>query len=528
MGMKPPKKVAKPGTPDNEQPVRTPPAEGATSPTRDLPDTGISGRHPDDQSAVSSPGDRRPEGESDALPRQPLVTVADVSTSVQVAGSSTGVPSDISFLPSFLVANLPAPLADGLRYGKRQTVYAEIENQGLTLVRRRDNGDYRAASANELNASGPVLERISGTAFWRRKNTDEQPGPSTRKRPHPDDDGDDHSDTEALAADLLAQPSPPLNLSSALWRNWGSSTKPLSGESVEINGLHYRVVPHGFPERIGIAYLEHPRFSPSRYEAFEQMLHDEPALQPRWAVKRNGQWEVPENHLPFEKSLKGYVAQTFKDFSDVSLTTVARTLFNRANNSEVINGVGLSVMKQTFRNWAGASNARNPRQELADPLLMLPVIPRALNHGWMALIPSGSAEPLRRLDFDPIHFPAPWQTFVADPSDYNLKQLVSSVLVRNGYEVFPMTSEHRGPTLVFTRANHDAVFFLKLGRVNGETLRQITPPGDELSDPHLAIRIGEAAKARLRSAYDQNKVVWLMGGTQTTASGSSVFIIREG
>lgn len=524
MGMKPPKKIAKPNTPDADQPVRNPPAEDGTAPRRDLPDTGISGRHPDDQSAANPPGS---EGEADNSSRQPLVVVADVSTSGPVAGSSTGASSDISFLPSFLGANLPAPLADGLRYGKRQTVYAEIENQGLTLVRLDDNGEYRVASASELNASGPVLERVAGTAFWRRKKTDDQPGPS--KRPRLDEDTRNLPEANPLLAVLLAQPSSPLDLSAALWRNWGSTTKPLTGESLEINGLHYRVVPHGTPERTGIAYLEHPRFSPSRYEAFEQMLHDDPSLQPRWAVKKNGQWEVLENHLPFEKSLTGYVAETFRYFSDDSLTNVARSLFNRANHSDVINSPGLMVLNQTFRHWGNASSARPPRRELADPLLMLPVIARTTNNGWLSLAPSDAVGALRRLDFAPAHFPVEWNSFLTAPSNSNLKRLVSSVLVRNGYDVFPLTSEDSGPTLVFTRANHDAVYFLKLGRIDGYLIRDITPPGNELSDPHLTTRIGEPARAALRAAYDQNKVVWLLGGTQTTASGwQSVFIIREG
>ena len=160
---------------------------------------------------------------------------------------------------------------------------------------------------------------------------------------------------------------------------------------------------------------------------------------------------------------------------------------------------------------------------------MLPTIPRKLGNGWLTLLPEASSATLRRLDFDPNRFPEQWNTFVNDPSNLNLKQLVSDVLVRNGYEVFPLSNEHQGPTLVFTRPNHDWVFFLKLGRVNGDAIKQITPSGAELSDPHLSLRIGEAARDRLRTAYDQNKVMWLLGGTQVTAAGyESVFLIREG
>lgn len=278
-----------------------------------------------------------------------------------------------------------------------------------------------------------------------------------------------------------------------------------------------------------VAFLEHPRFSPSRYEDFEQMLHDDPSLQPRWAVRKNNQWEVLDNPLPFEKSLTAYVAETFRDFSDASLNDVARSVFNQADRSNVINASGLMVLKQTFRNWADPSTARIPRRELGDPLLLLPIITRTTATGWLALTPSDAAGTLRRLDFAPHHFSTEWNNYTAAPSNYNLKRLVGSVLVRNGYDVFPLTQEHRGPTLVFTRANHDAVFFMKLGRVDGHAIKDITPPGNELSDPHLTTRIGEQARAKLLTAYGQNKVVWLLGGTQITSSGwQSVFIIREG
>ncbi|HEF4761718.1 TPA: hypothetical protein SAN82_004176 [Pseudomonas putida] len=544
--MKPPKKVPKNNTQDTDLPTRNTSADEAPAPRHPLPDINIP-----DPSLSPSRG-RRPENESDNIPQEPLATVSDVSMPAHAATHTAGDVSDINFLPTVLIANLSAPLANGLRYGKRNSMYAEIENEGITLVRHRDDGEYQASSANELNASGPLLERIAGTVYWRRKNTaeiphavdpqparstDEQPGPSTRERSHPDSRPLNLIETNPILAEMLARPIPhpatssdtPLDLSVGLWKNWGRSTRPESGESVEINGLHYRIVPHGSPERTGVVFLEHPRYSPSRYEAFEQVLHDDPSLQPRWGVRKDGQWTVLENPLPFDRSLTAYVARTFKDFSDESLNTTARTLFNRANDSEVINAYGLLVLRQTFYNWAGVRNATIPRPEFADPLLMLPVINRTIRNASRLLILPDSAGTLRRLDFTPDRFPTEWNDFVVDPSGYNFKQLMRNVLERNGYDVFPLTNGHLGPTLVFTRPNHDSLFFLKLGHANGDAISDITPPGNELSDPHLAARIGEPAHTALRTAYDQNKVVWLVGGIQTTASGGQkVFIIREG
>ncbi|MGJ7516574.1 hypothetical protein ACSFE6_19900 [Pseudomonas baetica] len=517
--MKPPKKVVRPNPPETGLPGRNPSPEDGNTPWRNLPGSGTS------EPTAGLPGNRQPERGSDNIPQEPQIMVVDISTPGPLVIDPVGATSEINFLPSALVPRLPAPLADGLRYGQRNTMYAEIENEGVTLVRRREDGEYQASSANELIASGPILERIADTAYWRRKNADVAGDPN----PSPQEGASNLAQANPLLSDLLAQPSSPLDLSSALWRNWGSSTKPQSAESLEINGLHYRIVPQGSLQSTEVAFLEHPRFSPSRYEAFEQMLHDDPSLQPLWAVKKNGQWEVLDNPLPFEKSLTGYVAETFRDFADASLNDVARSVFNQADHSNIINASGLMVLKQTFRNWADASSARIPRRELADPLLLLPVIARTTNTGWLALTPPDATGALRRLDFAPNYFPTEWYHYNASPSDYNLKQLVASVLERNGYNVFPLSRAHSEPTLVFTRANHDAVFFLKLGRVDGYAIRDVTPPGNELADPQLTTRIGVPARTALLTAHDQNKVIWLLGGIQTTSSGwQSVFIIREG
>ncbi|VVQ06081.1 hypothetical protein PS918_04681 [Pseudomonas fluorescens] len=527
MAPKPPKKINKPTTPDSDPSIRPPTSEEGVSIPRDSSDS-IAGLLPDDLSAsLNASGNRRNEGEAGSASRQPEVEVQDIQASGPTAGQSTETTADITFLPGPLAASLTRPQADGLRYGKHQRIYAEIENEGVTLVRRDANGEYRAASPNKLDATGPLLERVAGTDFWRRKSAEEQPGPS--KRPRLDEDTSDTSDTESFAAGLLTQDSP-MDLSSALWRNWGTATKPQSGESIAIDGLHYRIVPGGAPDSTHVAYLEHPHFSPSRYADFEQMLHDNPTLQPRWAVRQDNTWRVVESSRPFDKNLTGYVSVTFRDFSDTSLSTVARAVFNRANNAEVINAFGLMVLHQTFRNWISPSRARAPRRELADPLLMLPVASRLpSSNGWITLPPPDAAGALRRLDFAPEHFPVEWTNYTSDPSDYNLKRMVGSVLVRNGYDVFPLTQDHRAPLLVFTRRNHDAVFFLRLERVNGESVREITSPGDELSNPQLPSLIGEPARAALLSAYDQNRLVWLLGGPQENPSGlKSVFLIREG
>lgn len=162
--MKPPKPV-KPKTPDTNQPVRNNGAEDGLPPRINLPDSSSPGP------SFDLPGSRRPEMGPDNTAPQPQIMVVDISTPGPAVITPTNTASDINFLPPVLVPKLSVPDANGLRHGQRNATYAEIENEGVTLVRRRDDGEYQASSASELKASGPVLERITGTGFWRRKDT---------------------------------------------------------------------------------------------------------------------------------------------------------------------------------------------------------------------------------------------------------------------------------------------------------------------------------------------------------------------
>ncbi|MBK5536101.1 hypothetical protein JFT91_26570 [Pseudomonas sp. TH08] len=133
---------------------------------------------------------------------------------------------------------------------------------------------------------------------------------------------------------------------------------------------------------------------------------------------------------------------------------------------------------------------------------------------------------MQRLVFDPQRFPFEWQNYKKDPTDLNLRRLVGALLIRSSYDVFPLTHDHRMPTLVFKRTNHDEVFFLKLGAV--EHIGLSHAPGNELADPGLPARIGNEAFTALTSAAVKGKVVWLIGGVMKVESNpEAVFILRE-
>jgi hypothetical protein len=105
---------------------------------------------------------------------------------------------------------------------------------------------------------------------------------------------------------------------------------------------------------------------------------------------------------------------------------------------------------------------------------------------------------------------------------------VSTVLVRNGYEVFPLLNEHRNPKLIFKRAGHEKVYFLKLGIVERNAIEINPSPVPEFAYPALVSQVGNEAQQALTTANLQNNIVWLLGGFQTAPLGwQSVFIIRE-
>jgi hypothetical protein len=191
----------------------------------------------------------------------------------------------------------------------------------------------------------------------------------------------------------------------------------------------------------------------------------------------------------------------------------------------VITGTGLVNIQAVLHQWKQRPFPTAPAY--ADPLNMLAVAP-AIDVGGKKIIPMLSQldSELQRLTFDPKRFPTEWNHYKTYPTDLNLRRLLGALLVRSGYDVFPLTHEHRMPTLVFRRATHDQVYFMKLGAVEHVGLSHT--PGNELADASLPDRIGNDAFVALTTATAQNKVVWLIGGVLKVESNpDSVFIIRE-
>lgn len=435
-------------------------------------------------------------------------------------------PKPPAYLPPHLAAVLTkAELAsDGIRYDKHKKTYVDTA-EGTVMVRKVSDGTYRETSASELSPSGPELEAVTGTNLWRRKAQDsaeptraaDEPTPGPSKRPRLDDP-QDPADTSTLASEQTPY----------FWLPWGHLNQPTTGESVQLGWLHYPIVPVGSaPHRLPkVYYLQHPEFAPSHFDAFERMLQTAPELQPVATFRIGTEpGEVRPGKRFFEKPLTQSVAETFADFSDFTARAVARKLFELSDNAASITGTGLSNIQTVLSQWNQKPFPATPA--FADPLNMLPVA-KTIDIAGKKVIPLHPQVEgdLQRLVFDPQRFPFEWQNYKKDPTDLNLRRLVGALLIRSSYDVFPLTHDHRMPTLVFRRTNHDEVFFLKLGAV--EHIGLSHAPGNELADPGLPARIGSEAFTALTSAAVKGKVVWLIGGVMKVESNpEAVFILRE-
>jgi hypothetical protein len=441
-------------------------------------------------------------------------------------------PDDAALLSS------PLYTAEGIRYDKHRKTYIDTE-QGTVMVRKNADGQYEQTSATTRNASRLLFEQIPGTRLWRRKFADDHPdaqsstgepgivvtdmpeataGPS--KRPHADEGAET---THALTESLLSANPEPINLSFGLWRNWGRSFRPQLGQHIEIDGQFYRIVPQQLGPDPHLVYLQHPLFSPALYDAFEYMLRDNPSLQPKFAVKRAEHWTVLDDVVPFEMPITQYISRTFKYLSDLSVSSLARAMFNQANRSEIIIGPGLATLNRVFRYWENRGLRKAPRRELADPMLML----RSQSETADTLaIPFALGEGLMRLDFDPGRFSRHWNEYAAARTTPGLHRLFGRLLGDDGYEVTATAQPLGDDALLFHRKNIDQVFVLRLPPLINGRLKRVTPESFAFSDSQLRTVITE--QKPLSTFREENKVIYLLGGTQTDVLGqTTLFVIRD-
>ncbi|WP_339466489.1 hypothetical protein [Pseudomonas sp. EA_65y_Pfl2_P74] len=563
--LKPSKKT--PGSPSPQTSTTTPRSPSPLTGTHSDPTLSVSGAVGGDpistaHSSIASPGTSIPRASviinrlPDPQPSRHTATVARTQDTppphqVPVVDTSLGDrPKHPVFIDDKSAAQLkrnPAT-SEGIRYDKFKKAYVEMEG-GIVMV-RKDKGGYRQTHAGESSPSGEWVEQIPDTTLWRQI----EPVNTPSKRPLPEIDqaladtpevtagpskrfrvsDETHvaTDAGALVQNLFHQQTSALDLSLGQWKNWGKSIGPETGESVEIDGQHYVIVSQGLRPETGLVYLQHPAFVPDHFDAFENMLRDEPSRQPKWALKRDGQWKVLDNHPPFTKPLTQYVCDAFNYLSEHSASAVARAVFTRASRPEGINAHGISVMALTLRHWTDRVTNEKVLHSLSDPLVMLPKLqtqPSPLVPGGLLTLPARGSDLLQRLDFDPQRFPQEWGTYTAAPTSAGLHNLFSFVLQQSGYSINPSTRQHSEDALIFHRQGVAAVFVLKLPRFTGDTVPRSTTAGSELTNPVFRNKLKSPEKEKLDSYLAQNEIVYLIGGVQeSTPYTPTLFVVREG
>ncbi len=448
--------------------------------------------------------------------------------------------------PVFINAELASQLKpltgaeDGLRYDKHKKPYVDLRD-GTVMVGKTPNG-WRQTHAGEASPTGKWVERIPGTKKWRESDgpqhsqqaatgsvptetTDAIFGPSNR--PQRARASNVASTTSALIRRLAAQQPAVLDLSVAQWKNWGKTAKPQTGESIEIEGLHYPTVKQVLHADTEQVFLQHPRFKPEGFDEFENMLRHDPSIQPKWAMKHNGQWQVLDTPPPLEMSVTQYVSAALNSLSEHSANNLARAVFDRASTPQGIDGDGLSAMTLALRHWTDRVNRISPQPGLQDPLMLLPVLPARQNDqyaGGLLTLPAPVSSGLQRLDFD-VH---PLDSM---PGASSTRDVFERILGLSNYRINPKRHPHPSgeDVMVFHREGVAAVFVLRLTPVTQTPVPRYSVIDSRLANPDFRRRLSEAESQALNEHLDNYEVVFLVGGKeQVSPDSSTLFIVREG
>jgi hypothetical protein len=144
-------------------------------------------------------------------------------------------------------------------------------------------------------------------------------------------------------------------------------------------------------------------------------------------------------------------------------------------------------------------------------------------------LPAPDSSPLQRLDLDPARFAQEWATYTAGPTPGALRELFSSVLQLNGYNINPTPRQHSEGALIFHRPDVAAVFVLKLPRIVDNQVPRYTSPGSELNNPDFLSRLSPAQRQQLENDLNHTEIIYLVGGVQQISPANpTLFMIREG
>ncbi len=483
-----------------------------------------------DPAPVTPPG-RQPDA---AEPLSPTIQLAEITSQPPVHESTTVVPLDHYHLSSELIPMLSAPDAtSGIRTFRTRT-YVDLAEGGTVLLGHDAEQNYRARLSTELIASGPRLEQVEDSLLWRlahRAETDAADATSsiTRRRPAEDEPSEV---VEPKRQHTISPPSEPaVESPPAFGKNWGVEPRLTVPDFITVDGVHYKVVTRTDAREYPIAYIQQPSHSRYDFDVLEATLRHTPDEQPRSVIRMppDNHWQI-DARLPFDKPLTGYVREAFPEVSTATLENIARKQFTLTNSSSFADAAGLTALRQIFSSWKNGTPSPHP--EWSDPLLMLPVLRAASGSSSTSRsldLPNPTSRmSLDRLDFDPQRFAQQWDYFVTTYSPMDLKRFMANLLTRNGYGVFEPNSLNSFPALVFRRTGHDYVFFMSLHRTRIPKISLPAHTHPNTTGISLETQVGEHAANAVREAHQNNKLIWLKGGSQIRPNyPDTVFIVRD-
>ncbi|WP_311886283.1 MULTISPECIES: hypothetical protein [unclassified Pseudomonas] len=436
-------------------------------------------------------------------------------------------------LDANLATLLPAAkdFPDGIRPGPRRSMYIDIA-EGTVQVSKKE-GAYKLASSSTINVPDITFEQIPGHFLWRRKlpaiadtQQDPQPG-SSRALTQPEESGPGPSKRPRLPAD--SDPLDPMP-TSELWNSWGSTTQPLAGDSIEIDGRHFAILDQPGHATEALVFIKPPQFSATRFDAFEQMLLTTPELQPRGVVKladmwtgRGGdKWRVVPG-LPFAKSLTQIVSDQFAYLSEHSANKVAREMFNRANHSDEMTGKGLHALFDTFKHWESrVASDKNSiiHQDLSDPLMLLSPLPTDANGNRHMPLPT--AEGLQRIDFDPkLFFGSRYQS--DRPS---ARSLFKDLLRGHGYQILHDFESNVGNALFISRTGVDHAFIMLMDTFHNNMV-QLRDPMDWLKKRAIYHKMSEHVRNKLKEHLRTDTIILLLGNKELLPTHDSNLVVTR-